>query len=387
MTMPSPWPARLSEPARALLIELLSHGPASRAQLSRTLLLSPTSLTRLTRQLIEADLVVECGGPHSLTGSGRPSQPLDIDTDWIHVIGINLTGTTLTAVRTDLRTQILEEVTAPLADRQVETVIGQIVDQVAEFRQHDSGIALVGVSLAGPISSRAAMVCTSPFLGWNEVPLASMISQRSGLMTVVDNDVRALTAAEHWFGAAADCRDFALVTIGAGIGCGIVVNNALVEGVHGGSGQLGHLPVTSGGPLCERGHRGCARSYLATNCLLGHAKVALGTSEIDYHDLLGLVTDGDQIACALAHDAAIALGTVIGAITATINPAKVLVSGEGVDLLASQLDTVRNQANHVKHWAVPAPDIEITPFQSSEWARGAAAAALRRALLPGGVHH
>lgn len=99
----------------------------------------------------------------------------------------------------------------------------------------------VGISLAGPVSPHSEIIASSPFLGWTDVPLVRMVQDRTTLPTVVQNDVRALTAAEHWFGAAAGCRDFALITIGAGVGCGLVMDDRLVDGMSGASGQVGHF--------------------------------------------------------------------------------------------------------------------------------------------------
>ena len=122
-----------------------------------------------------------------------------------------------------------------------------------------------------------------------------MIRDRTGLPAVVENDVRALTAAEHWFGAAAGCSDFVLVTIGVGVACGIVVDDRLIDGANGGSGQVGHLPVTEWGPLCERGHRGCVRSYLSSTAIVGQVSAALGR-QVDYDEVLPLAGDGNPVA-------------------------------------------------------------------------------------------
>ena len=171
----------------------------------------------------------------------------------------------------------------------------------------------------------------SPFLDWTGVPLVSLIDDSTGLPTVVENDVRALTAAEHWFGAAAGHRDFVLITIGAGVACGIVVDDRLVDGAAGGSGQIGHLPITEWGPLCERGHRGCVRSYLSSPSIVGQVSAALGR-DVDYHEVLTLAAGGNPVARRVVDEAGRALGTLIGTIAAITAPDKILISGEGVDL-------------------------------------------------------
>ncbi len=219
----------------------------------------------------------------------------------------------------------------------------------------------------------------SPFLDWTGVPLVSLIDDSTGLPTVVENDVRALTAAEHWFGAAAGHRDFVLITIGAGVACGIVVDDRLVDGAAGGSGQIGHLPITEWGPLCERGHRGCVRSYLSSPSIVGQVSAALGR-DVDYHEVLTLAAGGNPVARRVVDEAGRALGTLIGTIAAITAPDKILISGEGVDLAPLAMDTLREHARSVQHWTLPEVPIEIAPFTFTEWAKGAAVIALRSQL-------
>ena len=209
--------------------------------------------------------------------------------------------------------------------------------------------------------------------------MVTMDGNRPGVPTVVENDVRALTAAEHWFGAAAGCSDFALVTIGSGVACGIVMDDRLMDGSNGGSGQVGHLPITEWGPMCERGHRGCVRSYLSSTAIVGQVSAQLGR-EVDYAQVLTLAAEGDPIARRVVDEAGRALGKVIGTIAAITAPSKVLVSGEGVGLAPLVMDVVRESAAVVQHWTLPDVAIEIAPFNFTEWAKGAAVIALRHLL-------
>ena len=207
-----------------------------------------------------------------------------------------------------------------------------------------------------------------------------MIRERTGLPAVVENDVRALTAAEHWFGAAAGCSDFVLVTIGVGVGCGIVVDDRLVDGANGGSGQIGHLPVTAWGALCERGHRGCVAvlPVLDVDRRRGVRRARpAGRATTRCCRWPGTVR---RLPARVVEEAGHALGTLIGTIATMTAPAKVIVSGEGVALAAMVLDITRERARDVQHWTLPDVPIEIAPFTFTEWARGAAVIALRNQL-------
>jgi predicted NBD/HSP70 family sugar kinase len=92
------------------------------------------------------------------------------------------------------------------------------------------------------VTIQAIILCSSPLLGWRDVPIRDLLETRLRAPVTVENDVRALTASERVLGAGVDIESFALVTIGAGIGCGIFVNGGIVDGSHGVSGEIGHLP-------------------------------------------------------------------------------------------------------------------------------------------------
>lgn len=376
-----PWPA-LSSAERSVLVDVLVNGPASRAHLSRRLALSPASLTRITRLLVVNGILTETGVAPA-DRPGRPSMPMDVMVDAAHLIGVNLTATALHLVRTDLRARIIEQRDIELSDTSPESVADTIGRAVEEQRAQDLSLLAIGISLAGPVSPASRIVRTSPFLGWADVPLVQMVKNRTDLPTFVENDVRALTAAEHWFGAAAGCSDFVLVTIGSGVGCGMVIDHRLVEGVVGGSGQVGHLPITASGPLCERGHRGCVRSYLASSSIISQVSIGTGRTNLRYDDVLDLSVSGEPVARRVVTDAATALGQLIGTLAAVSSPQKVLISGEGVRLAELMLDLIREEAARAQHWTLEPVDIEISPFTFTEWARGAAVMALRRQWEPG----
>ena len=367
----------LSEAPRSILVNLLIHGPTSRADLARQSGLSPASMTRITKLMVGSGLLVEKDAAPPVR-TGRPSLPLAVNVDHGHLIGVNLTASEIHLVRTDLRARLLTTETVAISSADPGLVAAQIVSAIRSQTRIDRSVMAVGISLAGPVAPGADVVRMSPFLGWEQVPLAEMIRSGTGLPTVVENDVRALTAAEHWFGAAAGVHDFAVVTIGTGVGCGIVVNDRLLDSASGGAGQVGHLPVTANGPLCERGHRGCVRAYLSSTSIVRQVAAATGRHTLDYETVLLMAADGDLVASRVVQDAGYALGVVIGTVAAIAGPAKVLVSGEGANLVPLVLDIVRARAAEVQHWTIPEVPIEVVPFTFTEWARGAAVIALRR---------
>ncbi|WP_279579755.1 ROK family protein [Fodinicola feengrottensis] len=134
----------------------------------------------------------------------------------------------------------------------------------------------LGVTLSGDVDRCTGAVHHSPFLNWHGVELAHLVERATGVRTVIENDVRALTAAEQWFGAGAGISSFVLVTIGAGIGCGISLDGRVVSGAHGVSGEIGHLPVGAVDRICTCGNAGCVEAVASTQAIVEQARQVTG---------------------------------------------------------------------------------------------------------------
>ena len=207
--------------ARALLA-LISTGPMGRGDLAERLGLSAATTTRTVRPLIEAGLIEE-QPPAEVAGPGRPTRLLAVVPSCATVAGIKLTDDRLYAVLTDPLGQVLVRDSQPLPQTDVRSVTALIASVVAQLaRRCGRRPDAIGISLGAAVVGRRTVVVAS-FLGWRDVPLAAMVAEATGLPCVAANDVRAFAYAEAWFGAGRGKDPFALVTLGAGIGCGIVV--------------------------------------------------------------------------------------------------------------------------------------------------------------------
>ncbi|GAB4004837.1 ROK family transcriptional regulator [Glycomyces albus] len=359
---------------RGTLRELLTNGPKSRAEIARELGISRASLTRVTRTLIEQGLVTD--GAVELRGAtGRPSEVLHVRPEGRRFLGVKLTGDRLFAVVTDLTARALAEYDEPLASRSVEDVVAQIGGVYERLADDSPGMAAVGIGLAGDVASVAGrqIVLESPFLGWREAPLTDLVRERLPVPAVAENDVRALTAAEHWFGVGAGYESMVLITVGAGIGVGMVVDGKVVTGAHGKAGGLDHLPVDPGGPRCERGHRGCVDAYLSNAAIVA----ALRTPGLDYASVVDLARGGDPAARHAFRDAGHALGVLAGTLANTLDPQKIVITGDGIavtEFARAELDTAMAMNRHPG--AAPI-GLDIQPFEFAEWARAGAVLAIR----------
>ena len=362
--------------ARALLA-LISAGTMSRGDLGERLGLSAATTTRTVRPLIEAGFVVE-QPPVEVDGPGRPTRLLAVAPNSATVAGIKLTDDRLYAVLTDPLGEVLIGDSVPLTQTDagsVTALIASVVAQLAERsgRRPDA----IGISLGAAVVGRRTVVVAS-FLGWRDVPLAAMVAEATGLPCVAANDVRAFAYAEAWFGVGRGKDPFALVTLGAGIGCGVVVAGEVVSGAQGAAGSVGHLPVDPSGPSCEIGHPGCARALASTPGILRAAAEHLGceVEELSLDLLLSPDMRRNNGVDDVLRRAVLAIGRVVGTLIAYVDPELVVVSGEGVAVVETYREAFDEEVGGLRHWAAAPVPVLLRPFEFDEWARGAAALAL-----------
>ncbi|ROS21562.1 putative NBD/HSP70 family sugar kinase [Rathayibacter sp. PhB127] len=370
------WPY-LADAERAALRELLIHGPLSRAEIARRIDVSRASLTRATRVLIENALVVE-GEIALRSGMGRPSELLVVREDAHHFLGVKLTGDAVFVVVTTLRAQVVAAVEEPLDSTDVAATveqIGRIHDRLsADF----DDIHAAGVCLAGDMAEVDGhqIVTFSYFLQWQDVPLADLLRARLGVPVTTDNDVRALTAVEHWFGAGAGTEALALLTVGAGIGVGLVIDDRIVTGRNGRAGALDHLLIDLDGPDCGRGHRGCASVFLPAESILS----AIGVADLDYPGAVELARSGHPAAVRAFDEAGHTLGVLIATLLNAYDPEKVILTGEGLAVMELAGDRVRAAIARDRVPTERPVPLDVQPFEFTEWARAGAVLALRTAL-------
>ena len=370
----------LSSSERRVALEVLLHGPLARVELARRLDLSTTSLTRLTRPLVESGLLrEEADTDTTARANGRPMRPLQIDPHRQHFVGVKLTGSTAFGVLTNLRADIVGTCQVDLPSHEpseVAEVLAQVVNTLAT---HGEGFTAIGIGLGGAVR-HYTHVSRAPFLSWRDVDFAALVQDRVGLPTVISNDLDALMEAEHWFGAGRDVRNFATLTIGAGVGGGLVINDSLVTGVDAGFGLLGHFPLDPLGSPCPEGHRGCADALLSMTSIQTQASLALGRPT-SYDQVLDLAIAGDPTADRIVGNAARAFGVLIAAVANIALPERVLLTGEGIRLADVGWQRLQDSISANRNPEASKLDVRLIPDDPILWARGAAAVAIQRVVL------
>ncbi|MCI3274057.1 ROK family transcriptional regulator [Streptomyces cylindrosporus] len=371
----------LSPGERAVAIEVLLGGPLSRTELARRLDLSAGSLTRLTKPLIESGLLIEvaeAGAPPEVR-QGRPSQPLDVVAESRSFIGFKVTEDMVYGVVTTLRSAIVARHDRPLTTHEPDRVADLLAEMAAELATAHPRLAGIGIGVGGLVEDRA-VVGESPFLQWRDVPLARLVEERTGLPVVVENDVAALVEAETWFGAGRGLDRFVVLTIGAGIGYGLVLGGKRVPNAEEDRGFGRHWIVNPNGPLTPDGERGSAVSLLTIPSIRYQVRAATG-HDCTYEEILARAAAGEPMPARVVDEAARALGVLLAQISNFVMPQKILLAGEGVGLMDVAGDAVRESIAAQRHPRAAPVALETKVSDFHDWARGAAVLAIQVLVL------
>lgn len=349
------------------------HGPISRTDIAEITNLSPATITGIMSKLIRQGLTreIEVGAS---TGGRRPVL-VDIDRDSGCVVGIKLTDSHLIAALTDLGAGTLANETVPLGlDRSPAAVANEIARLVDRLRAHAGARRFfgVGIGLAGAIDRRAGIVRFSPYLGWRDVPLRELLQREIGRPVVIENDLSALTLAERWFGGGAGVSDFVVMTLGRGVGLGMVLGGRLYRGGHGAGGEFGHVTMDPSGPVCECGKRGCLEAFAGEPALERQIQAVCG-EDLSLTEGVARARAGDPVTSDIFASAGRLIGLALAGIVNVLNPTRIIVSGEGVHLFDLLEDQVRGTLSANCFDGLYADlDLVTEPWGDDAWARGAA---------------
>ncbi len=387
----------IKEINRSLVLNLIkSRGPISRKDLVSLSNLSPATISGITADFIADDLVHEMGEGES-TGGRRPIL-LRLNHQAGFVVGAKLMENAIISALTDLDAQVLyhritEFPTAqPLSDGSIDpevilpVLIQAIEKTIVESKVERSRVLGIGIGLAGLIDNQRKTCLYSPFFGWRNVDIAEPLSGHFNLPVYLENDVNTLTIAEKWFGYGHDVDHFLVITVGRGIGVGIVVNGQFYRGAIGGAGEFGHITLAPDGPLCACGKRGCLEALASDPAVIRQAKAAIALEEhtalanknpLTINAIVAAAEEGDQLARKLLADSGHWLGIGVATLINIFNPQLVIVGGEGVLAGERRFEAMRQAIKgHAFNNLADDLDIIIEPSGDEAWARGAACVVL-----------
>ena len=268
------------------------------------------------------------------------------------IIGVDLGGTNISAgalSEDGTHTSAMRSIaTQPelgaegVVDRIVGLIEGVILDTINETGATRKDFLGIGVGAPGPLDRERGIVVVAPNLGWRDFPLRDRILKRLKLPVTLDNDANCATVGEWWLGAARGGRNVVGITIGTGIGGGLIINGELYHGSSDVAGEIGHTTIDVNGRLCKCGNYGCLEAYASGPAIATRAREALVRD--DAASLLPSMVDGlldkitaeivytaakkgDGLANEIVRDTARYLGAGIATLLNVINPDVVVVAG------------------------------------------------------------
>jgi len=268
-----------------------------------------------------------------------------------YIVGVDLGGTNIvTGVMPDDGSRTLAVRSTPTeAETGAEGVVARIVaqaeasiaDAMAETGARREQFVGVGIGAPGPLDRASGIVKIAPNLGWRDVPLRDMVGDALGMPAELDNDANCATLGEWWVGAARGARHVIGMTIGTGIGGGLVLNGQLFHGASDVAGEIGHATIDSTGRRCACGNYGCLEAYASGPAIAERAREALASGEesallalaggdplaITAATVYEAADAGDTLARVIVRETAGFLGAGVANLLNVFNPEVVVIAG------------------------------------------------------------
>lgn len=295
-------------------------------------------------------------------------------------IGIDLGGTKIAGAAVDLESGELlgQQVTATEAHHGAAAVLGRVASVVNTVLQ-DAGlrcedVAGLGIGVPGAIDPKRGYTLFLPNLpgGWRDVPVVAEVGRMTGLSTWLINDARAFTLAEANVGAGRGSQTVVGVTLGTGIGGGIVVNGHLHEGITMSAGEVGHMTIDPNGPPCSCGSRGCFETFASGTAIAAYGAYAVmrgfttiigdlaerDLNKITPGTILKAAEQGDAVAKEILQRAGTYLGIGLANLITLLSPEKVVIGGGAANLGNWILEPARREIER-RCFVTPLNDVEV----------------------------
>ena len=321
-----------------------------------------------------ADGTTEPGSAGTLDAARNAGAVIGIDVGGTHLKGSVSDSTGAELLRLQRPTPVGEGVPA---------VVTAIVDLVQELRSRTgpaTPVRGVGLIFPGVVEAPAGMARYSVNIGWRDLPLRDLVSERVGLPVAIDHDVRAGGLAELTLGAARGAREALFVPIGTGIAGAVISGGVVVTGARQMAGEIGHIPVCPDGELCACGQRGCTETYASASALprrytaaaaAQQAPAAAAAQPLRAEDVLALAAAGDPLARTVFDEALTALGRALVTYTMLMDPSVIVIGGGMVRAGSALLDPLAEAVQRGLVWR-DAPAIVAARFGSDAGRVGAA---------------
>ncbi len=306
-----------------------NKGPISRAQISKETGLNKATVSTMVSELIKESFIQEIGAGKS--SGGRKPVLLYFHQNAGYAIGIDLGVNYILGVLTDLSGNVIYEMTEKLKETTFKYVTNKIFTMIESLIQNAPespyGIVGIGIGVPGQVDNEQR-IQLAPNLKWYNVDLKQVIEERYSIPVRIENEANAGAHAEHLYGAGKNIANQIYISIGMGIGTGIIVHNQLYKGTLGFSGEMGHFTIEANGRKCSCGNRGCWELYASESALLLAAEqnqILNANQEADLDILLEEARNSNPQVLQLLNTLGENIGVGIVNIINTFNPEAIII--------------------------------------------------------------
>jgi glucokinase-like ROK family protein len=327
-----------------VLNALRLHAPISRADLANLTKLNRSTISNIVNELIDDGLVLELNTMESKIG--RPGIALSLRPEGGAVIGVEIGVGFISVILTDFVANILwrECNEFPPKSPQIDVISKTegLIDQAIAFA-NTKKLNLLGIGLGVPglVDVQKGELLFAPNLGWRNVPLRLMFSQRFHLPIYIENEANLGALGEYYFGVGRDVENIIYLSSGVGLGGGLIINGQLYKGGRGFAGEIGHIQRDAQGELCGCGRRGCWETQVGPRAVLQRVKRSIESDSkstftkkadgdlenLTFNQVVDHALQGDKLCRSAMEKVGENLGTGIADLANIFNPEMVIIGG------------------------------------------------------------
>ncbi len=327
---------------RLVLRTIYEHGPVSRAEVSRLTRLARPTVSNVVADLLADGLVAEVGRAPSR--GGKRATWLSVVDKARTVIGLDLGREDFRGAVLDLRGRVVQSRTLSRVPSDGATALQRVYGLVDDLLAHaDHPLLGIAIGTPGLVDADQGIVRQAVNLDWRDVPLGDLLSERYAAPAYVTNDAQAAAFGEYIFGNSQGNGDLVVISVGWGVGAGVVVRGQLLTGNPYGAGEIGHVRVVEDGVRCQCGQVGCLETEINTRAIVRKVRNELGASEsLTFGEVRELFNAGHKGVHEVIHEVGDLIGMVAAMITSILGGCRVLLAGRITCFGDELLDAVRD---------------------------------------------
>ena len=348
-----------------VLKTILDNKIISRTKISKLVDLNKATVSNLTDELIKEGYVVEKG--YGKSKGGRRPVLLQVNKDVGSIIGIDLGVDYIHIILSNFVGEVIFEEYANMKigedkEKLLRLLFDLIEKSVKKAPQTPKGILGIGIGVPGIIEKESGTVLLAPNLKWQNVPLRSIVQQKFNLPVYIDNEANAGALGEKWFGEWGKVSDLIYLSVGIGLGAGIIIDNKLFRVAAGFAGEVGHTTINFQDDVCSCGNIGCLENFASERALLSVIKKLVkqgvedryisweNVDEITPSRIIQAAKEGSRVCRMAILEVAEKMGIGVANLVNIFNPEMVIIGNKASffgELFLEKLREVINQRSFI----------------------------------------